>query len=463
MIPSVLMMQEPPLRVGPLALYPWDPMLASKYVVASRYEDDEPMKLWTRVQGADGKVFLGLPWHCCPDPLPGTDYRVAGHQTFLKSRVELRPRQVQPVALMKELLRQGRSFCLNAPTGSGKTIMALDAIATHGRSTLVVPPKDDLMDQWIERAEQALGLKRQQIGRVQGDVCDYQGKDLVIGSLRSLCKPGRYPRQLYTYFGLLVGDEVHRWGADQMSLISTQFYARQRLGLTATFNRGDGKDLMVEAHVGQIEVKADIPILEPKVFRFRSHWVCPRNRHTGERIPHSPGRITTLMPSLCSNTHRNKMICHFARTCFNKGRKTVIFSDYIEKHLAVLEMMLPGWGIAANDIGRYYGSTTKAELERAAKKPVILATYQKMAEGTDIPELDTLIFASPKSNIEQALGRILREHPTKKPPLVFDIVDEDSPILQAYARSRLGVYHKRGATIQEAHIPDEDLKNARQS
>lgn len=457
-IPATLRMAAQPVAVGPLALYPWDAAIAARFVVKSKFEDQPPMQLWSRVTLPGAGEFIGLPWHCCPSPSQGTDARTRGRPVSLSFNIGLRPAQVAPVAKMEELLLAGRSFVMKAPTGSGKTIMSLKAIARLGISTLVVVPKDDLMDQWVERIEFACGLKKSQIGRVQGDICDYKGKEIVLGSLRSVHKQGRYPKDFYREFGLLVGDEVHRWGAEQMALISHQFFAAQRLGLTATFHRQDGRDLMVEAHVGQIEVEAKIDILKPKVFRFKSNWKCPTNR-LGQQIPHQPGRVATILHSVFANSHRNRMICHFARSSYQKGRRIVIFSDHLE-HLDTLCMMLPAWGVPKDAIGHYYGSTTKQQLQIAGSKSVILATYPKMAEGTDIPELDTLILAGPRSNIEQTVGRILRECSTKQPPVVFDICDNDSPVLAGYAKSRLNVYRKLGAEVIDAHVPEEELKHA---
>lgn len=449
-------MTAKPVAVGPLALYPWDPVLAQRFTVPSRYEDQEPIRLWSRVSLKDSGEYIGLPWHCCPHPSPGTDARTRGRPVFNTFKMTLREGQVLPVAQMEQLLNAGESFVLHAPTGSGKTIMSLKAIATRGVSTLVVVPKDDLMDQWVERIVPAYGLNKAQIGRIQGDICDFVGKQIVLGSLRSLYKPNRYPAALYREFGLLVGDEVHRWGADQMSLISQQFFAAQRLGLTATFDRADGRALLVEAHVGPVRVKAEIEILQPKVFRFRSRWQCPRDR-MGNPIKHSPGRVAHILHSVFANAHRNRMICHFARSSYQKGRRTVIFSDHLE-HLDTLHMMLPAWGVPKQEIGHYYGSTSGAELKHAGTRKVILATYPKMAEGTDIPELDTLILAGPRSNIEQTVGRILRECATKQPPVVFDIVDSDSYVFVAYAKKRGLVYQKLGATVIEAHAPEEELQ-----
>ena len=51
----------------------------------------------------------------------------------------------------------------------------------------------------------------------------------------------------------------------------------------------------------------------------------------------------------------------------------------------------------------------KEALQESNSKKIIIATYHIASEGYDNPDLDTLIFATPKSNIEQAIGRILRK------------------------------------------------------
>ena len=61
-------------------------------------------------------------------------------------------------------------------------------------------------------------------------------------------------------------------------------------------------------------------------------------------------------------------------------------------------------------------------LKESNKKELIIATYQIASEGYDNKELDTLIFATPKSNIEQAIGRILRQENVNEPE-VIDFVD----------------------------------------
>jgi superfamily II DNA or RNA helicase len=68
-------------------------------------------------------------------------------------------------------------------------------------------------------------------------------------------------------------------------------------------------------------------------------------------------------------------------------------------------------------------------------------------EGTDIPWLDTAVLATPKADVEQIIGRIRREHPGKKEPVVLDPVDQDSPVFVGYANKRAWWYRKVGAKI----------------
>ena len=73
--------------------------------------------------------------------------------------------------------------------------------------------------------------------------------------------------------------------------------------------------------------------------------------------------------------------------------------------------------------------------EESVNSSVILGTYQASGEGFDVPELDTLILATPKSDVEQAVGRILRQKNANE-PLVFDIVDSFSLFKGQYYKRR---------------------------
>ena len=72
--------------------------------------------------------------------------------------------------------------------------------------------------------------------------------------------------------------------------------------------------------------------------------------------------------------------------------------------------------------------------------------------GTDIPALDTAILADPRSDVEQVVGRILRVHPSKKDPVVLDLVDQDSPVFAGYANKRNRWYRRERASVKTVRV-----------
>ena len=73
-------------------------------------------------------------------------------------------------------------------------------------------------------------------------------------------------------------------------------------------------------------------------------------------------------------------------------------------------------------------------------------------EGLDIPILDTVVLATPKSDVTQAIGRIMRETPGKlNDPLIYDVVDHWS-VFYSMARKRMAVYHAAGFETGEEPV-----------
>ena len=77
-----------------------------------------------------------------------------------------------------------------------------------------------------------------------------------------------------------------------------------------------------------------------------------------------------------------------------------------------------------------------------------MATYGFCAEATDISSLDTLVLGTPRANVLQPVGRILRKHDGKQFPVVLDIVDGNSKVLRGYASSRLKWYYEIGSEVK---------------
>lgn len=84
----------------------------------------------------------------------------------------------------------------------------------------------------------------------------------------------------------------------------------------------------------------------------------------------------------------------------------------------------------------------KRKRERRRQARVIFATWQFAAEGLDIPALDTLFMVTPMSDVEQAVGRILRPHEGKKEPVVVDMRDDNVAMFQKMGKTRDKYYAK---------------------
>lgn len=97
-----------------------------------------------------------------------------------------------------------------------------------------------------------------------------------------------------------------------------------------------------------------------------------------------------------------------------------------------------------NSVGFYVGGMKQEALKESESKKIILATYSMASEGLDIKTLTTLLLASPKTDIVQAIGRILRTKHTN--PLVIDIVDNHD-IFQNQFSKRRQYYNKQKYSI----------------
>jgi superfamily II DNA or RNA helicase len=244
----------------------------------------------------------------------------------------------------------------------------------------------------------------------------------------------------------VIWDEVHRVPAETFSRTAGMFAGKLRMGLSATPKRFDGKEILIQAHIGPVRVRSSKVKMAPVVGIYRTPWRCPRDRH-GQRLRHTATKAGHILNHLARHEKRTALIMTKIAAAYGKGRKTVVFSDRVE-HLKLMQLCIPKLGVPLHDTALYISEVKKADLEKAKTKPVIFATYGMMAEGTDIPWLDCVVLATPRSNIKQPVGRVLREYPDKPQPVVLDFVDSDSPLYAGWARRRELIYVELGATVK---------------
>src|SRR2546421_10157163 len=180
-----------------------------------------------------------------------------------KLLVEPRPYQQQAI---NEWRRAERCGVIILPTGAGKSLVAQMAIELCGRSTLVVVPTIDLMNQWYDLL---LSSFRAEVGLIGGGY--YETGALTVTTYASAF---RFMERLGNQFGLIIFDECHHLPASVHRYAAELSIAPFRLGLTATPERTDGGDALLEQLVG------------PFVFRRETHELAGEDLsdYTGVRL-----------------------------------------------------------------------------------------------------------------------------------------------------------------------------------
>ena len=92
-------------------------------------------------------------------------------------------------------------------------------------------------------------------------------------------------------------------------------------------------------------------------------------------------------------------------------------------------------------IGYYIGGMSELELKKSEKKQVILATYSMSAEGLDIPTLNAEFLITPKTDIVQSVGRILRAKHSHSHPIIYDFIDSHDLFQRQWLKRK--TYYKK--------------------
>jgi superfamily II DNA or RNA helicase len=359
-----------------------------------------------------------------------------------KLKVDYRKGQKEAVEGVLSGLKSNLGGITELHTGFGKTLVALDVAARLNTRVLVIAHKEDLLNQFEKAAEFFFGVES---GRVQGDLIEYLDKHVTVATVQTLhSRINSLPSDFWNYFGLVVADEGHRMPSATFTRVFSKLSAKYRLGMSATFRRFDNLDKIWEWHIGDLLYTNNMTGI-PGVYVV----VHPKIKFS-ERAFYYKGdlNVSRMLTHVSRNTDYNKKIADCAIYLQKQGRQVLIVSDRTEQLWELSKFF------NSDEVGFYSASITvdgkkknitKAQLEAAKTKPIVLGTYSKIAEGSDIPSLDTLIFATPRKDIQQVVGRIRREYKDKKTPVVVDFV-LDGPYNYALANCRSKMYQDIGFT-----------------
>jgi len=171
----------------------------------------------------------------------------------LTPALHIEPRDYQQAAL-DAWIDHDRRGSVVLPTGSGKTFLGLQAIADAGVSARVVTPTIDLMNQWHATLTNAFG-EQPPSRSASSAVGSHNVTAITVTTYDSAY---RYINEYGDQFGLLVVDEEHHLPAPTYRQIPEMTIAPYRLGLTATYERPDGKHELLEELLGPVVYRENV-------------------------------------------------------------------------------------------------------------------------------------------------------------------------------------------------------------
>ena len=328
--------------------------------------------------------------------------------------------------------------------GKGKTVDGLYIASKLRVKTLVIVHKEFLLDQWVDRIKQYLPTAR--IGRLQGTTIDVKDKDIVIGMLQSISMKN-YPIEIFKEFGLTIVDEVHHISSEVFSRALFKISTKFMLGLSATMNRKDGTTKVIKMFLGDV-VYSNLSQGEHDVVVKGIKYMCNDSQFK-EVVLDFRGNVqySTMINKLCDSTHRTEFVVKVIldiHSEYGHGQQMIVLS-HTKKVLTYMRDALIHRGL--DSVGFYVGGMKRADLDASSEKQVILATYAMAAEALDIPSLTTLIMLTPKTDIQQPVGRILREK--HENPLIIDIIDVHD-VFQRQWQKRVAFYASQNYRVDEA-------------
>ncbi len=385
---------------------------------------------WHLPRGAESDVRRMLERYAPGVPVEWVERTVRASSGRFCLNAELRDYQS---AAVEAALRAGQGV-IQAPTGSGKTVIACGLMAATSLNTLFVVHTSVLLEQTVEAVRRFLGVEPGVIGGGRDDI-----RPVTVAMVQTLARRPLPP--LHPLFGMVILDEAHHCPAESFKGIVGGFPAAMRFGLTATPTRKDRLHPVLFDVIGPIVTRVDArnlivsgSITPVEVVRIDTGFKTRYSKDYGK-----------LVTRIAANRARNELVVQSTAT--HRGEKTLVLSERVD-HCARLAADLNAAGIPSRVLtGSVAREDRKSILDdfAAGRFEVLVSTSSLVGEGFDLPALDTVVVTIPNGNVArttQLLGRALRPSSGKSAGRIVDFCDFQVPLLANQFNRRLSVYRK---------------------
>ena len=391
------------------------------------------------------RIYVPRMWGLKAFGPPDADIRKEGKplRSELVFQGSLRPYQTE---ITDNFLAKGKNGIICVPCGWGKTFMSLAIMEKIKRKTIIVVHKEFLVGQWVGEINRVYPTAR--IGRLQAEDAEVGDDfDITIAMLQTVAKH-EYPEGFFSDFGFAIFDECHHLGAAHFSKALMKIQTKCMLGLSATPDRTDGLSKVFGWYIGdmttRIRAREEDAEVEVRVYNYTS----TDEAYTKTDFDYRGNPIRArLLNTITEYEPRTRYLIPAVKKAYDEKRKTLILSDRRD-HLLMWERLLKEAG--ASDVAFYVGGMKQIALDKSEGAQILLGTYSMAAEGMNIPTLNTIVLSTPKSNVEQSVGRILRQKKDERAfnPLIIDILDAPHDCFVSQFRKRHDYFKKCGYKIK---------------
>lgn len=336
--------------------------------------------------------------------------------------MELRPYQEEAKAAVFRQWEEGnRKTLLVLPTGCGKTIVfakITEECVRKGERVLILAHRGELLEQAADKIGKATGLMCATEKAEQS--CIGSWFRVVVGSVQTMMRESRLQQFEADYFDTIIIDEAHHCISDSYQNILKYFRGAKVLGVTATPDRGDMKNLGTVFQSLAYEYTLPKAIREGYLTPIKAQTIPLKLDLTG--VGTQAGDFKTSDLGTALDPYLHQIADEMAKYC--RERKTVVFLPLVKTSQKFRDI-LQEKGFRAAEVNGNSGN--RAELLRDFEdgRYDVLCNSMLLTEGWDCPSVDCIVVLRPtkvRALYSQMVGRGTRLYPGKESLLLLDFL-----------------------------------------